>query len=113
MSVLDPGTRIAHDEDGRYVGPRKYSRLRKGKQHTWSEYRQAWLHPFRKGYLGDAWNEAGLPVSMIRCRECSVWLSVCPEMTAEERIPLNTDICLSPECSSYDPHRDPTFLMEA
>ncbi len=54
-------------------------------------------------------NEHGVLVSHLKCRACAVDFSVTPAV-GQHNFKGWMD-CLTPDCSSYDPHRDIDVLM--
>lgn len=60
-------------------------------------------------YLREGTNEEGTPISFFTCGTCAKEFNICPVVPVNER--SDWPDCLSPECSSYDPHRDAEVLF--
>lgn len=109
MSTLDPATRLDRDELPPL--PRKRRATFSDTEWTWNAIARIWRHPFRTGWLGDAFNRYGVPVSVARCTVCGRTTMTCPAYTPEQRIPANVGLCLDDVCASYDPNRDVSFML--
>lgn len=57
-------------------------------------------------------NEYGTEVTAITCRECGDRFTVCPAVPLDEVVTRGWDVCLAPECPSYDITRDISLGFE-
>lgn len=62
-------------------------------------------------WLRDEGNKHGTGTSFMKCDTCDMEYSVIPKIPQEERHDKGWQNCLTPECPSYDPHRDAEVLF--
>ena len=108
MSVLDEGAYVVREDVE--TQPKRRPRWCNSVEWTLSALLLRYLHPLKRGFLGDAWNRHGVRVSVCRCPDCGEAFFACPAFEPQQRIPENV-ACLSDTCTSYDPHRDASFLF--